>query len=187
MPTIIRVQSDRAVALRCAQTAEEGDGEGEGEGVCANASRARRRSLFSLGDVLRAPLLSACALRRWDYPIFVAEKELGERLLSKVRTALCLHSLTHSHVLEPRVSSSLHAFDPPSDARCHMGTTRARVCAPPEALSTTRTLPTVFSSPSHFPHSVFINFVLFVGLSPAGISMGVGVTSLLRRLLITTD
>ena len=96
MPTIIRVQSDRAVALRCAQTAEEGDGEGEGEGVCANASRARRRSLFSLGDVLRAPLLSACALRRWDYPIFVAEKELGERLLSKVRTALCLHSLTHS-------------------------------------------------------------------------------------------
>ena len=82
------VHSDRVVALRCAQTAAEEECGGDGVGVCASASRARRRSLFSLRDVLRAPMLSARALRRWDYPIFVAEKELGERLLSKVRSAL---------------------------------------------------------------------------------------------------
>lgn len=38
-------------------------------------------------------MLSACELSRWDYPIFTVEKELGERLLSKVcpAPAHCIH------------------------------------------------------------------------------------------------
>ena len=128
-------------------------------------SRARRRSLFSLRDVLRAPMLGARALRRWDYPIFVAEKELGERLLSKVCSTLTLaltFTLTTLLQARARPSGSSHAsrpgrahvptphtFAPPSDAPArlrpqgHHTRPRLRTTHP---LSTTRTSAFTFLS-----------------------------------------